>query len=131
MTDCLLAATNPIQAVGDFLTAWLPEGFLFHVTVIASALALLWLAVNWVERWRGFRLARSQTPWALFRELCRAHALPRARRQLLTVIAEEASPNQCCRVFIEPRLLEDYARAHPATADEARQLLRLLFDGSY
>ena len=110
---------------------WIPDRFLFHLTVIASALAILWLGVNGVERWRGFRLANSQSPQALFRELCRAHALTRARRQLLTAISQAAPPEQCCQVFIDPRLIQEYARVNPGDADQARYLLRLLFGSQF
>jgi hypothetical protein len=130
LVTCRCVATrNPILAAGNFLSNWIPEGFLFHVTVIGSVLALLWLGLNWADRWRGFWYLKSRTPRALFRELCHAHALTRSSRLLVREISQAVSPEQCCRVFIDPRLIEDYARQHPDDADEARRLGRVLFPG--
>lgn len=127
MTSSFLAATIPLLAAGEFLTAWIPDRFLFHVGVIAAALLLLWLGVNWVERWRGHLLLSSQSPRTLFRELCRVHALTRTDRQRLAAITQTFSPEQSCRIFIDPRVLEEYARSNPAEAEESRYFLRRLF----
>ena len=111
------------------MTAWIPQDFLFHLAVIGSALALLWLGIVLAERWRGFWLLKSQSPRALFRELCRAHALSRSQRQLLREISQQFPLEQCCQVFVDPQLLEDYARAQADHAEGTRKLRRLLFPG--
>ncbi len=127
MTIWPQAAETSILAWGDFLFDWIPTEFLFHLAVVTGAGFLLWIGVNWVERLRLRFYVNAQTPKALFRELCRAHALSRADRQLLKVIADEASPELRCRVFIDSRVIEQFAVVHPDDADECRFLARRLF----
>ena len=127
MTNLLLAAPSPVLALGNRLTKWLSGEFLFHLAVIAGAVILVWLGVTFVERFR-FRLRFGvQTPQALFRELCRAHGLTRADRQLLGFVSHEVAPDQCCRVFIDARLIEAYCRSHPELTEECRSLSQRLF----
>src|SRR5262245_63799044 len=123
----LPAAQTPNFAWGELPFDWIPTEFLFHLAVVTGAGFLLWIGVNWVERLRLRYYVNAQTPEALFRELCRAHGLSRADRQLLNLVADGASPELRCRVFIDSRVIEQFAAAHPDTADECRYLARRLF----
>jgi len=123
----LKAAQIPILAWGEAYFDWIPTEFLFHLAVVTGAGFLLWVGVNWVERLRLRFYVNAQTPKALFRELCRAHGLSRADRQLLNLVADEASPELRCRVFIDSRVLGQFAAAHPDEADACRFLARRLF----
>jgi hypothetical protein len=130
MTNLLLAARSPVLALSNRLTRWLSGELLFHLAVVAGAVFLVWLGVTFVERFR-FRLRFGvQTPQALFRELCRAHALTRSDRQLLGLVSQDVAPDQCCRVFIDSRVIDAYSRSHPAVADECRSLSQRVFGGS-
>jgi len=124
----LMAAQISILAWGEAFFDWIPTEFLFHLAVVTGAGSLLWISVNWVERLRLRYYVNAQTPKALFRELCRAHGLSRADRQLLNLVADEAAPQLRCRVFIDSRVIEQFAAAHPDTADECRFLARRLFN---
>lgn len=104
------------------MTAWL-----FHLTVVAATVALLWLGVNWVDRFRLIRLRHAQTPQALFLELCRAHHLSRVERELLTVISETCTRDKCCMVFVDRQLIAQFGCAQPAHAEECQDLCRRLF----
>ena len=123
----ILPVYSPVVAWGEFAFDWIPTEFLFHLAVVTGAGFLLWIGVNWVERLRLRFYVNAQTPKALFRELCRAHGLSRADRQLLNLVADEAAPELRCRVFIDTRVIEQFAAAHPDTADECRYLARRLF----
>jgi hypothetical protein len=127
MNICLQAAQSPMFAWGELLLDWIPTEFLFHLAVVTGAGFLLWIGVNWVERLRLRYYVNAQTPKALFRELCRAHGLSRTDRNLLKLIADEAAPELRCRVFIDSRVIEQFAAAHPDEADECRFLSRRLF----
>jgi hypothetical protein len=129
MTNLLLAASSPVFAVSNRLTRWLSGELLFHLAVIAGAVILVWLGVTFVERFRfRFRMRFGvPAPQSLFRELCRAHGLTRSDRQLLGLVCQDVAPDQCCRVFIDSRVIDTYSRSHPALADECRRLSKELF----
>jgi hypothetical protein len=126
MTHSLDAAADFIVIRG-FLLGMTTDEVLFHFVVVSGAAILLWLGVNWVDRLRLRRALNAQTPQALLRELCRAHRLSRADRQFVAQIAEESPAGQSCRVFIEPRIIDEYAGAHPAAAEQCRCLAKRLF----
>ncbi len=127
MTYWIAAIFPPVLAVGNGLYDWITGPGLFHLAVVAAAFFLVWQGVNWGERLRTRRAVYSQTPRALFRELCQAHALQRGDRQLLGLIAQQLPDAQCCRVFIDRQLIDNYTSANPADADECRHLARRLF----
>jgi hypothetical protein len=125
-----LASMTPVLAAGNRLTKWLSGELLFHLAVIVGAVVLVWLGITFVERFRIRLRPGGQSPQGLFRELCRAHALTRAERQLLSLISDAVPPRQCCRVFIDGRIIDDYSRAHPALAEQCRRLSQTLFGES-
>jgi hypothetical protein len=127
MKIAALASTTPVVAAG--LPRWISGELLFHLAVIAGAVVLVWLGITFVDRFRIRLRPGANTPQALFRELCRAHGLTRADRQLLTLISDESPPAQCCRIFIDVGLIEAYSLAHPALAAECRSLSQRLFGG--
>lgn len=109
------------------LAVWEQSVGLFHVTVIVTAGLLLWLAVTGVERLRFRRSAYNQTPQALFGELCRAHGLSRSQRRLLGAISRQTTRGECCRVFLDRQVIEQFAESHPIEAEQCRALLDRLF----
>lgn len=109
------------------LLGWDETAGLFHVTVIASAGLLLWLAVTGMERIRFRRQLYSHTPDALFSELCRAHHLSRGQRRLLSEVARELPREHCCSPFIDRQRLEQFAKSHPDDAAECERLALRLF----
>lgn len=127
MTTSIGTTNLALLAVGSSMWDWLQGEVLFHVAVIGAAAMLLWWGINWAEQWRARRLLYARTPRALFRELCRAHGLSRADRQLLAAVLETVPSHQCCRVFVDRRIIDGFARMHPADADECRYLARVLF----
>jgi hypothetical protein len=129
MTICFPATANLDISTGLLFGMGGTE-FLFHFAVITVSAILLWLGVNWVEHLRVQWFLNARTPKTLFRELCRAHGLSHADRRCLSQIAQPSSSDQCCRVFIDPRVIDDFARAHPAAANECRRLARQLFGES-
>jgi hypothetical protein len=129
MSNWLPATTNPIPSAG-LLFGMAATEMLFHFAVISGAALLLWLGVNWVERLRVQWFLKARTPQTLFRELCGAHGLSHADRRCLAQIAQPSSSDECCRVFIDSRVIDEYSRANPATAEECRHLARRLFGES-
>ena len=106
---------------------WDAKSIAFHLTVITVAGGLAWLAVSQVTRLRTNWQRQAQSPSALFVELCQAHELTRSDRRLLAVVSETVAPSQCCRVFIDADILQQFARANPADAEDCRTLLQRLF----
>ena len=126
MTISFTAAAGLAPPPG-FLLGMAVEEVFFHLAVISGAALVLWLGVSWVDRLRLHWSLNSQTPKALFRELCRAHRLSRTDRQFLAAIAELSPAAECCRVFIDRRVLDDFAGANPAEFDHCRRLAGRLF----
>lgn len=103
---------------------------MIHLIVISGAALVLWLAVNGVERVRLHRRQYSQTPQALFAELCQAHGLSRTDRTLLVSISEAGGANSCCHVFLDPQVIRRFARNNPADAEDCSDLMHRLFGAS-
>jgi len=131
MTELLLdpvrALTPPGSPDAPLVLGWDQSAGLFHLTVIATAGILLWLAVTGIERIRFRRQLYTQTPDALFGELCREHRLSRAQRRLLTSISQQIAREQCCRVFVDRRPMDQFAQSHPDEAADCAELGRRLF----
>ena len=100
---------------------------MFHLVVIAVAGLLLWLAINRVEWLQLARQQYSQTQQALFAELCQAHDLSRTDRTLLSQISQTTGVIPCCRVFIDPQVIQQFAQNNPADAENCLDLVRRLF----
>ena len=100
---------------------------MFHLAIVAVAGLMLWLAFNRVEWLRLARQRYSQSPQALFAELCHAHELSRSDRLLLSQISQTPGVNPCCRVFIDPQVIRQFAQNNPAVAADCFELVRRLF----
>ena len=98
-----------------------------HVIAIAVAGFLLWLAVNRLEWFRYSQKLYSQSQEALFAELCHTHSLSRADRALLSLIAQTKGPNQVCLVFVDSRVIQQYAQNNPSETETCLNLCRRLF----
>lgn len=102
----------------------------FHLTVIAVAGGLVWLAVSQILRLRSSWQRQAQSPAALFTELCQAHELTRSHRRLLADVSETVPAVDCCRVFLDAGILQQFARSNPDDAEDCRSLSRALFGRS-
>ena len=111
----------------DYPTYWDTQSLLTHLVVVVAAGLLLWLAINRVGWLLMYRQRYGQTHQALFADLCRAHALTRAGRALLTRISQTLPVNQCCRVFIDETIIQKHVQTNPADAEECSELARRLF----
>lgn len=116
-----------LPLASGFLPDWDWRSLMSHLVAIAIAGFLLWLAVNRLEWFRFARRQYSQTQEALFAELCQAHDLSRSERTLLSLIAQTVGADKCCCVFVDPRVIEQFARNNSADAEESLDLYRRLF----
>jgi hypothetical protein len=110
----LLAARRPFRGVN---TSWVVFGALAAVAIVA-----LWLFTRW---WLCEGSARRRnSPRALFAELCRAHALGSAERQLLLALAEAHQLAQPGELFVNPSHF-DASRIASAMAPRRAELAAL------
>lgn len=101
------------------------RGYSWLIAAVCG-IAGLWLGVRWFERRWSLRGLTSHDPWALFAMLCDAHGLSRHERKMLrTAAAHDATA--CCRLFIDPTMLHQFAIATSETAAEYGKLNRKLF----
>jgi hypothetical protein len=116
-----------LLAIGGGGIDWDASTIAIHLTVMAVAGGLVWLAVSQILRLRSSWQRQAQSPVALFGELCRAHELTRPDRRLLADVAETVAASECCRVFIDAQILQQFARANPDDAEDCRTLSQRLF----
>ncbi len=91
-------------------------------TVAVLAIVAVWMFARW---WLGEGAARMRnSPKGLFTELCRAHALAAAERQLLLALAETRQLAQPGDVFVDPSLFDD-PPLPPLLASRKGELARL------
>lgn len=110
----LLAARRSFRGAD---VSWVVVGAL-----AVAAIVVLWLATRW---WLGEGAARMRkSPRALFAELCRAHALGAAERQLLLALAECRQLVQPSELFVDPRLFDE-RRLGPTLGPRAAELRAL------
>ena len=114
-------------AIGGGGFEWDASTIAIHLTVMAVAGGLVWLAVSQILRLRSSWQRQAQSPVALFAELCQAHELTRSDRRLLADVSETVAAGECCRVFIDAKILQQFARANPDDAEDCRSLLQRLF----
>jgi hypothetical protein len=126
MTATAKVLFPPATCLG-FTPAWQWSDLMPHLIAIAVAGFLLWLAVNRLEWFRLSRRQYSQTQEALFAELCQAHALSRSDRTLLSLIAQTLGVHRPCGVFVDPRVIQQFAQNNPADAEGCADLVRRLF----
>lgn len=100
---------------------------MFQLIAIAVAGLLLWLVVNRLDWLRSSRRQYSQSQEALFAELCQAHRLSRSDRALLWLIGAAKGTNRVCCVFVDPRVIQQFAQNNPADAGDCLELCRRLF----
>ncbi|RIK73430.1 MAG: hypothetical protein DCC68_24910 [Planctomycetota bacterium] len=117
----MLAARRGFRG-GDM--SWVVVGAL-----AVAAIAALWLATRW---WLGEGSARMRnSPRALFAELCRAHALCAADRQLLLALAEFRQLANLGELFVNPTHFDEH-RLNATLASRRAELQALharLFSG--
>jgi hypothetical protein len=95
------------------------------VVVVAFVAWLVVRSFLWLHR-RYRRLNR----WALFGELCRAHALNRGARRIVRQVAERGGLAHPALVFADPRCWDTESLASDPTIDleRAKELSARLFD---
>ena len=103
-----------------------------ELILVAGATVLVastWLFSNWITRRRNATFTSNSAP-KLFRELCRAHRLPRADRRLLKKLAAARGIENAAELYVEPEHLEA-AKLPPtlkSSAQDLRELRHRLFD---
>lgn len=88
-----------------------------------------WLISNWITR-RQKATFMSNSSSKLFRELCRAHRVPRTDRRLLKKLAAAQGVENAAELFIEPEHFEaaKLPAALKSSAHELREIRHRLFD---
>lgn len=117
----------PRASIFGMATNWDGRSVMSHLAAIAVAGLLLWLAVNRLEWLRLKGRQYSQTQEALFAELCQAHDLSRTDRALLSLISQSIDASRPCCVFLDPRIIQQFAQNNPADAENSLDLFRRLF----
>lgn len=107
---------------GDWSFGWGTVGIIAIVS--AGIILLTWLAFRWYQR-RTREIANS--PWHLFKELCNAHGLNAAERQLLSWLARERALAQPAMLFVEPACWDLGAASNRARMSEIERLQRRIF----
>ena len=105
------------------------ETDLFGLLVVLAGMLVLvffaWGFSSW-QKWRESRIVDS--PRALFKELCAAHSLDRADRELLYEIAQWHQLADPVQLFVEPRLFQPSAMHQDLDCDlEVQELQARLF----
>jgi hypothetical protein len=124
MTCEIARVCLPLAASLGFVSDWDGRTLMSHLVAIAVAGFLLWLAANRLEWLRLSRRQYSQSQEALFAELCQAHDLSRTDRRLLS---QTIGDNGSCSVFVDPRVIQQFAQNNPADAQHCLDLCRRLF----
>lgn len=99
--------------------------------MLIAGLSLLafWVAMTYWENYRQ-RLASSQkSPFALFQELCRTHNLNREQILLLQNCTQDQ--NELPVLFVDPALIESFAKSYPDHTPKTLQLRNTLFGHSH
>ncbi len=107
--------------------SWHWRDVMSHLVAVTIAGFLLWLAANRLEWFRLARKQYSQSQDSLFAELCQAHNLSRSDRTLLALVAQTRGPQKNCCVFVDPRVIQEYAQNNPADAENCLDLRGRLF----
>jgi hypothetical protein len=110
-----------------FVPDWDGKALMSHLVAIGVAGILLWLAANRMEWFRLSRRQYTQSQEALFTELCQAHDLSRADRALLSMVAQTVEAGRTCCVFVDPKVIQQFAQNHPADASNCLDLCQRLF----
>lgn len=100
---------------------------MLHILIIVVAAAVLWGGLMIVEGIRTRRSERSRSPWGLFLELCAAHQLDRTERHALRSAAQTLPEADCCRIFLDPQILDGLRASGSADAPEYARLATKLF----
>lgn len=91
------------------------------------AIAAFWIALHFWDKHRKRRTRAGSNPKSLFLELCQAHKLSRAERNRLAYAASEKQLPHAGILFVDPRLLQDFAQGDDPDHEEYALLFRKLF----
>lgn len=122
----LFANADAFQTIARYLHRG-PNGesIGFFVAMVCT-IALLWLGVNFVERFRKAQAASVKSPRAMFHELCLLHGLGRSERNLL-LRRPGVQDEELCLAFIDSRILGRLSLTNSPDADAYARLARKLF----
>lgn len=98
-----------------------PRSLLALAILLTGVVLIVWLSSRWFQL-REQR--RTHSPASLFRELCRAHALPSSDRSLLLRLASHHRMPQPAVIFLSPQAFEA-AQLPAAFSAQSEQIQRL------
>ncbi len=99
----------------------------WHLIVGGLVVAAFWVGLYCWDMKRRKSSSRKGTPKSLFIELCQAHGLDRAERNLAWKVAESRSLKQPALVFVDQDLIGRFGQSHAGEAKECNQLANKLF----
>jgi hypothetical protein len=126
----LLANIEAYRAAGRYIRQGpsLQDNGILVVTVLA--IALFWTGLYLWDRHRKSTVRLLTGPRGLFQELCQVHRLSPTDQALLSKAADRKQLDQPAVIFVDPRILSEFATSpHPEAADYAR-LSEKLFGAS-
>ena len=95
------------------------------ILLIGLSVVAFWVAMNFWESYKKKTILAQQTPSALFLELCRVHDLTREQIHLLEMCTHDH--HELPVLFVDPALIESFAKTHPAHTPAALRLRDILF----
>jgi len=121
----MLAETNALRAISDYMShpmAMRGGGIMLFAGL---SFAAFWVAMHYWENFRLKAAVAQQTPTALFQELCRLHDLTWEQIHFLQTTVQDH--HELPLLFVDPELLESFAKTHPAQTISALKLRDTLF----
>ncbi len=121
----MLANTDTFRALTNYMSH--PMSMRGGGLMLIAGLTLIafWVAMNYWETYRQKVALAQQTPSALFLELCRLHDL--TREQILLLQACTQDHHELPILFVDPALLETFAKVQPNSTAAALRLRDILF----
>ena len=122
-----MVATSFWQGAAEYLSGSKSPGNNLIFIAVGVLLALFWLSLYLWDRC-GSRVPRGAfRAKPLFDELCQAHRLGRADRELLVRLADSRQVAEPALLFVNPVLLHDPANADAPLAPDVEKLLKRLY----
>lgn len=122
----LLANLDTFQYISRYLNRGPSGESMGFFLAMVCTIALLWLGVNFVERYRKAQAASVKSPRAMFYELCLLHGLCRTERNLLSR-RPGVQDDELCLAFIDSRVLGRLSLTNTPDADAYARLAKKLF----
>jgi len=121
----ILAATDSFRALTNYMNH--PLAMRGGGLMLLAGLSLVgfWVAMTYWDNYRQKIALAKQTPAALFLELCRIHNLNRDQIHILQACTQDQ--HELPILFVDPSLLETFAKSNPNYTANALLLRDTLF----